>query len=182
MAEKEKLKPVVKQEIKQKQSLGSKIRETFSKENTESVGDYLVFDIIIPWIKDGIVDVVTNGVNMLIYGDSRGGRNKKTDYTSKSKVSYRDGDRTNYSKKARASQDFSDIVLGSRTDALNVLSSLRSRIEEYDACTVADFYDLVDITSNFTDNNYGWTDLQSAYISQVRGGYILVLPKPEFLE
>ena len=43
---------------------------------------------------------------------------------------------------------------------------------------MADFYDLVGMTSNYTDNKYGWYDMRSAYVQAVNGGYIIRLPKP----
>ena len=43
---------------------------------------------------------------------------------------------------------------------------------------MADLYDLVGMTSNYTDNKYGWYDLRTAYIQGVSGGYVIRLPKP----
>lgn len=50
----------------------------------------------------------------------------------------------------------------------------------YDVCTVADFYDAVGETSEFTDRNWGWTplELRDAQIQHVRGGYLIGLPSP----
>jgi hypothetical protein len=43
--------------------------------------------------------------------------------------------------------------------------------------SVADLYDLVGVTGNYTDNKYGWTDIRSASVIRVRDGYMLKLPK-----
>lgn len=186
VVEKEKPTKVVKAEVTQKKTLGRKITETFTHEDTHSIGEYLVLDILIPAFKDCVSDLVKNATDLFLYGDARGRgeSKKKTDYAGASKVSYRSGsnEKMNYSHNARASADFSDIVMQSRADAIAVLNGLKDRIEEYDMATVADFYELVGISSEFTDNNYGWTNLDSAYVNQVRGGYIIVLPKHRYLD
>ena len=50
-------------------------------------------------------------------------------------------------------------------------------IDMYGRVSVADLYDLVGITGNYTDNNYGWTNLASAEPIRVRDGYVIKLPK-----
>ena len=50
-------------------------------------------------------------------------------------------------------------------------------IETYHILSVADYYDLVGVECNYTDNNYGWDDIRSAHIQAVSNGYIIVLPK-----
>ena len=43
--------------------------------------------------------------------------------------------------------------------------------------SVADLYDLVGISGNYTDNKYGWTNLRNSDVQRVRDGYLLKLPK-----
>ena len=50
-------------------------------------------------------------------------------------------------------------------------------LETYGVVSVADMYDLVGITCNYTDNKYGWTNLRNAEPVRVRDGYMLKLPK-----
>lgn len=50
-------------------------------------------------------------------------------------------------------------------------------IEIYGMVSVADLYDLVGITGNYTDNKYGWTNIRNAEPVHVRDGYMLRLPK-----
>ena len=72
-----------------------------------------------------------------------------------------------------------DIVLASRSDAEEVLTQLCALLNDYGVVTVSDLYDLVGITSKFTDDKYGWTDLKTAVIKGVRTGYLLDLPTPQ---
>ena len=60
-------------------------------------------------------------------------------------------------------------------------STLSSRMDElmdtYGLVRVADLYDLVGITGNYTDNKYGWTNIRNAEIVRVRDGYMIKMPR-----
>ena len=64
-----------------------------------------------------------------------------------------------------------------RGEAEEVLIKMDELIATYKVVRVADFYDLVGISSSYTDNNYGWTDIKSATVVHVREGYMIKLPK-----
>ncbi len=55
-------------------------------------------------------------------------------------------------------------------------------LDKYDSVTVAEFYELCGVSGNFTDNKYGWTDIQGASVQRTRNGYLLNMPKPEPLD
>ena len=86
------------------------------------------------------------------------------------------------SRTSRARHDFDEIILETRGEAEEVLSHLVDLTIDYQQATVADLYDLVGITSNFTDNKYGWTDLRSASVTRVRDGYLINLPRTQILD
>lgn len=171
--------------IKQKKSLGRKFAETFLGENIESVSSYIIYDVIIPAAKNMIFDTVNNGIEMLLFGQIRGSRTRRDrgrSYVSYSSY-YKDRDRDRQiSLRNRARHNFDDIILESRGEAEEVLSHLVELIDVYGMASVADLYDLVGVTSNFTDNRYGWDNLSSARVVPVRGGYLLELPRPIVLD
>ena len=90
----------------------------------------------------------------------------------------------------RYSRSFSR-VLGTRQshvpvmkpDRMNVLPRLPAeildRVQKYDFATVADLYDMLGETGEYTDNRWGWTDLSKADVIRVHQGYLLDLPRPE---
>lgn len=174
-----------------KKSLGSKITEAFIKEDISVVKTYIVTDVIIPAIKDTVADMITKGVDMLLFGESRGRSNKGpkiTNYTSYSSYSTRPDPRTQQAKsrsvltedeERRNQNDWENMVFDNRFDAEKVLSAMRSWLAQYDIVSIADLYDLVGKPSmNYTDNNWGWTNLDDADVIRVRGGgYWLKLPK-----
>ena len=77
----------------------------------------------------------------------------------------------------RSRFDYDDIVFESRGEAELVREQMVDMIERYGFVTVADMYDMADLTSPYTSNKYGWTNIRSAEAVRVRDGYILKLPK-----
>lgn len=177
---------------KQKRGFGKKMAEIFLEDDTKSVGSYILHDVLIPAAKSMISDMVGGGIEMLLFGDRRS-RNTRRDagrsYTSYGSY-YRSVDRDprekdrgrDISRTGRARHDFDEIVLETRGEAEEVLSHLVDLTIDYKMASVADLYDLVGITSSFTDNKYGWTDLRNANVTRVRGGYLLNLPRTEVLD
>ena len=177
--------------IKQKKSLGKKFSEAFLGEDSKSVGDYIFHDVIIPAIKSTLSDAVSGGIEMLLFGERRSGSRNYSRNGSKTYTSYssyyggRDRDRDrgeNFSRGSRARHDFDDILFESRGEAEDVLSHLVDLTIDYGVASVADFYDLSGIESQFTDNKYGWTNLRDACTDRVRNGYIIRLPQAKPLD
>lgn len=83
------------------------------------------------------------------------------------------------SRKARANHDFYEIIIPTRPEAEAVLEGLFALLDEYEVASVADLYEMVGESSQFTDRNWGWTDLRGSDIRRVREGYLLDLPRPE---
>ena len=69
-------------------------------------------------------------------------------------------------------------MIPTRGEAEQILEVMDEYLDKYKQVSVADLYDFVGITSdNFTNNNYGWTDIRNAQIYHVRYGYKLKLPR-----
>lgn len=170
--------------LKKKKSIGRRIMDTFIGEDIDDVGSYILHDVLIPAAKSTISEMVEGGIEMLLFGEKKGSRTRRSG--DRSYVSYdryssrgrdRDKDRREVSSKNRARHDFDEILLKTRGEAEEVLSNLVDLTIDYGEARVSDFYDLVGISSNYTDNEYGWVDLSSASVSRVRDGYIINLPK-----
>lgn len=162
-----------------KKSEMSKLKDIFISEDAGNVKSYVIMDVLIPALKKAVSDIVTNGIDMILYGET--GRSKRN--STASNVSYRsyydrrDDDRRYSSNRTVSGYSYNDIILETRGEAEEVLSRLDELIETYKVATVADLYDLVGITGNYTDNKYGWTNIRNAEAVRVRDGYVLKLPK-----
>ena len=60
--------------VKKKKSTGKRLAETFLEDDSHNVIEYIIYDILIPSAKETISNVVSNGVEMLLFGESRGTR------------------------------------------------------------------------------------------------------------
>ena len=70
-----------------------------------------------------------------------------------------------------------DILLATRVEAETVVDRMYDLLREYEMVSVSDLYSLLGLSSSYTDQKWGWTNLQSLDIRRVRDGYILNLPK-----
>ena len=165
---------------KQKKTFIKQVVETFVGEEVDSVGNYILHDVVIPAVKNTLSDAIQGGIEMLLFGE-RGNNNRRGGSGhGKPNISY-----TNYSKPNRRpsrvgsgrAKPTTDIILDSRADAQEVLNSLVDIIDEYEVATVADLNDLLGVSGKYTDNDYGWDNLNSARISRVRDGYLLDMPR-----
>lgn len=158
-----------------------KFTDVFISEDMESVKSYILMDVLVPAVKKAVSDIVTNGIDMLLYGETGGSSNKPIS----SKVSYRsyydraNGDnRDRYSTvRTRSGYSYDDVILNSRGEAESVLMRMDELISSYGMVSVADLYDLVGITGNYTDNKYGWTDIRNASVVRIRDGYVIKMPR-----
>lgn len=184
----------------QKRSLGKKFMDTFIEDDSRNVGGYMFHDVLIPAAKSLICDVVGWGgfAEMILFKDvkSRGSSSIRRDggrsYTSYNRASSpnrdrgRDRDRDSrdrdMSKTGRARHDFSEIILETRGEAEEVLSQLVDLTIDYGIASVSDLYELVGITSEHTDEKWGWTELRSASVSRVRDGYLINLPRTRLID
>lgn len=178
--ERKKLEKVVTGKVKtKKRNEMSKLGEIFIAEDARNVKSYILMDVLVPAVKKAISDIVTNGIDMLLFGE--GGRTRKT--SSASTVSYRNyydqkDTRRDYSNtRTRTGYSYDDIILETRGEAEEVLARMDELIETYGIVSVADLYDLVGKTCNYTDNKYGWTNIRNAEPIRVRDGYMLKMPK-----
>jgi len=188
-SKREKLAPVVTGKvIKQKKSLGKKFSETFFGDESISVKDYVIHDVIVPAFKNLLWDTVSGSLEMRLFGERRTNtrnynRNGSKTYTSYSSYySNRDDRGSSHAKSARSRHDFDDILFDTRGEAEDVLSHLVDLTIDYGMASVADFYDLSGLESQFTDQKYGWTNLRDACTDRVRNGYIIRLPQARPLD
>lgn len=182
--EEKRITKVVKGPVKTKRNDIRKFADLFISEDVSNVKSYIFMDVIVPAIKKGIYDIVTNGIDMIIYGGKgKGG-------SSGSKVSYRSYyDRNNQNSSNRGSEhmtsrsaaDYDEIVFNTRGEAEAAKQQMQDIIARYGMVTVNDLYEMTPLTPPYTAQNYGWENLSNVDVVRVHGGYILKLPRAEAL-
>lgn len=174
-----KIEKVVSGKVKTRDNKGRKLADIFISEDAANVKSYILMDVLVPAVKKAVSDIITNGIEMILYGGKGGGnRNAST-----SRVSYRSyyddrrSDRRYEDDRPRGRFEYDDIIFESRGEAEAVRRQMLDAIDRYGLVTVADMYDMSGLTPPYTSNNYGWTNIRSAEPVRVRDGYVLRLPK-----
>ena len=186
----ESVKRVVTGRVRQRQtSVGRKVFETFAGNDMRSVGSGVLFDVIIPALKDLIFESGKEGLARSLYGgalrpnqmrpgsriDYGGVTKKMTTRIVGGGASSRDRD---IPQKARANHDFGDIILDSKGEAESALDALFDLVDTYELAAVSDLYEIVGLPWSYVDKKWGWQDLRGASTERTRDGYRLNLPKP----
>lgn len=181
----EPIKPVTSGTVKKK-SFGQKMANTFLSEEANNVGQYCLWEIIIPSVKNVVSELITKSVDMVLFGEVRSS-SKRSDGRGRSFTSYN----SIYDSKDRGSRTVrrnrhtvEDIEIHADPDsgktarqvANDVLDDMIELIERFGRCTVADYYDLVAIDWTPQDKNFGWKDLRGVGMIRTRDGVILDLP------
>lgn len=149
--------------------------------NEGNISDYVINEVIIPSVKNMWADALISVIEF-IFGTRRprSSSGSKTNYTvfsnSNSKPAQSSLQEPERYSVATSRQDFKEIIFEERWQAEDAVDKMTTAIMEYGTVSVADYYDIVGLPSNFTDNKYGWTNLANAHIERVGGGYLLKLP------
>jgi hypothetical protein len=180
----------VSEPIRKKKSLGKRFAETFVGGDTRNVGQYVMFDVLLPALRDMIVDGITMGAERMFFPDSAGRRRPSRSSIGSGYTPYNKIGGTRYdtrpdprgvSRSRRPANDFDDIIMPTRHEAADVLDKLFDLVQKYESASVSDLYDLIGVTPAYTDDKWGWTNtnLQGADIRRTRDGYLIDLPRPE---
>lgn len=173
-------KKVVTGDVAIKKNEGRKVVSMFVSEDVHSVKNYVVEEVIVPMIKNGIVEAAKTFIEMIFLGSDKTERRRTS---LGDRVSYRryydDRNSIRYEDPVSSSNkfDYRDIVLKKRVDAERVILEMKGILKGYGIVRIGDLYDLVDETPPHTAFDYGWTDLSRAAVKPVRDGYMIVLPK-----
>ena len=133
----------------------------------------LIYDILIPKIRETVDKMITEGSHMIFLGSP----DAKSADTSRSYTKYYRGSESGRSAYDRSAYDIRTPKFYTEIEANDVLDQLEDMLDRYGLVRVGDLYDLMGWKFNHTDNNYGWRDLRTARIVRERDQYILKLPR-----
>lgn len=190
--ERDKLVPVVKKGgvVSTKKPLSQKFADTFMQEDTEDIKSYILMDLIIPGVKNAVLDVI----EMAFFGTTSGkrrGRDRRRDdrtdyrscYDSPSRSERRERTRDRDRRSRRDDKlDYRNIVLLYRDDAEKVIDELHKKIRKYGSASIAELFDLIGEEINYNDNNWGWKDERDIGIRRVSRGYLIDVAEAEYLD
>lgn len=163
---------------KKKGEISKLAGKIFSTEDMGDIKSYLVDDVLIPGVKNTILDMIIDGASRVL-----GGKGRRSSTRSGNKISYRDYYEQRDDRRAvgavapRPRFDFDEIVFPNRIDAENVRDQMDDVIARYGFVTVGDMYDMADLPQPYTSQKYGWTNIVNSSVIPVRDGYVIKLPK-----
>lgn len=170
-----------------KKSIGRRMADAFVGPDVIDVKSFLVTDVMIPAVKNIVVDILDgfrDSIELALFGTSRG-RTPRQRYgqpgTVMSYSQYWNGQNSTRPKQTtinyvshKAPQD---LIFTNNAEAMEVLNNLCDMIDQYGAVSVSELNQMLGLPNSFTDQDWGWTNLSMAGVRAVRGGYLLDLPK-----
>lgn len=172
VVDKPKVQKVVSGQVVTKKHSQNRLKDIFISKDAATIKEYIIYDLIVPTIKRiivGSLDIALNGDRGSSY---RYGSEKITyrDYASISKAPARD------TYRAASDYYYDEFIIPDMGEAKAALSQLDDILATYHFVSVADLCETVGVSSKYTDNDYGWTDLRDAKIVRRGGGYVIDLP------
>lgn len=159
--------------VKKKDSWFEKVAKWFISEDVDDIKSYLIFDLVIPGIKDVAFDLV----EMILFGEKSSRKRRGSSKISYSGYYDRKERRSRSKSRSRdredkdTSTDYKDIIVEDRGDAEDIVDRMQDLIDRNGKASIADLLDLVNLPSNFADVDWGWTNPRSISYRRVRDGY-----------
>lgn len=176
--------------VQKPKTIGRKFKDIFFGGDFRVAARYVAGDVLLPALRNLIVDVTSKGVERVVYGDSPY-RSRRTEYRPRVQYNtspiYRPPDPRiagrlpdQYPRRI-GRREINDVILQNRDEAERVVETLIECLDKYEVASLADYYDLLGLPTSHVDNKWGWTYLNNIEIRQVRDGYLIELPPLEEL-
>lgn len=185
---KERLAPVVEGEvIRKKKSFTKRLIESIVKEDIPNIKDRIIEDVVIPNIQDALFNIANNAL-ATAFGRSPSTSNRRNYNAVSTRTSmdrYYEDKRRSETRMAPTLLD--EVIFPSRADAEGVIVDLQNTLDSYNVASVADYYDLANVTPEPQDFKVGWeknwTNLDGLRSRQISRGYIIEgLPRPRRID
>lgn len=171
-----------------KEPVLKRLKKTFIDDDftPSNLKTFVVKDVIAPAIQNAILDGV-NGALEMMFGIGIVRRGYRSSSVISSRTPYRSSGNTrtvgngsssvsskSQSSERRGRSSFEVQMKDNKADAEKIMMDLEALLEEQpDAgVTVSDYYDAFGITTEFTDNNYGWYNLDGMRLKQVPKAFV----------
>jgi hypothetical protein len=185
-------KVVVGEVIQKPKGIGRKFKEVFLGGDAKQVAKYVAGDVLLPALRNLIVDMVTKGAERLVYGESSYRRRGPTiNYSNRYQgVQYnrpfdpRDPRERSFApavqpRMRQNRHEINDVIIATKEEADLVVERLADILDKYEVVALADLYDLLGLQTSQIDFKWGWTYLGNIQVRQIRQGYLLELPPLE---
>ena len=171
----------VAQGSEKKKSFRERLTDSFLVSSGDDIKDRVIFDWIIPGVKNILEDIV----HMLLFGDGvtrdSGRPRGERRLLRKSYDKYYDEDKRKNDSELQNRSKNPELTYPTRAEAQDVLNKMVDILDEYGRVTVKDLYSLSKLSTDFAMSNWGWRDLTGSKPIPCGNRYLLKLPKSEEL-
>lgn len=185
-----------------KKPMSRRLANIFISDQADTVGSFIVEEVIIPGVKDALLDILHGSIDRIFGGTAYGGYNSKRrqniddaswrKYHDRSngrgRYSYDDDDDDDYDYRSRRrSRSFDESVFSLNTNNKakrnRVMERLTDKMRDQHFISIYDVkvtlgFDPIDIDP--TDQDWGWDDIHDMRCyKDYKDKYILELPRPD---
>lgn len=188
---KEKIEPVVTSEVVQKKKgVGRRMKDIFFGGDFKSAARYVAADVLLPALRDMVVNTGTKAIERVVYGEARSQRRNPelrsyVQYNNPfsrgpAQYSHLPDQVRHYPGGFRpSSRDSTQLVIVNRAEAEMVVERMGDILDKYGVVSVADMRELAGLPTTPMDYKFGWESLSGTEVRQVREGYLIDVPQPE---
>lgn len=175
-------------------SFGEKLKRSFVKEDLHDIRDYVVFDIVLPSIKSAIFNTIVGTAGQIFgisvpsntfrFSNGYNGRQILTQHERK----YRDFNSIQREDRSMIKLNrydrfyVSDFEFEYQEEADSVLEQLMDICDSRGWVSVAKFFEIADPDGTiegknvYTNNNFGWKEIDNASVKFNGEGYVIIMP------
>lgn len=179
-----------------KPSVERKLRNIFISDDADSIGDYLIWSVLVPAIQGmlqdaghGIVDGIFGRGSGRYYREERRRGSyydrrdsyRRNNYAS----SYYNSDSYSHSRRGRYEPEYSEAFFRSRAKAEECLDTMEEIVSRRGYVTISHLSDLIGVPYDERENDdkeWGWYDISRCRIKGTRDGFVLEMPRPEWID
>lgn len=177
--------------VVKKRTISSRFKGIFLGGDFATAAEYVVAEVLLPAIRTLLVESVSRGADRLIYGDS-GPRRTMGRPNYSPRVQYHNPaaarsavtrtylpDQRPIERWTPGRKTFEDVIVASKSDADTVVESLINVVDMYEVVSLSDLNELLGLPVSHIDHKWGWTNLATIEVRQVREGWQIAFPPLE---
>lgn len=163
--------------VSTKKSFGKRMWDLFVGQDPKEMISHFVCDVLIPGIKYALLDGISVALTGEMFDGRRRSSSRRYDYRgSYGRARYGSSDSSkkrnkDYEENERV--DYRNIKLDNRYDAEELVNRMKDRIYDAGSVSVAEMFDMLELPSRFTDNDWGWKDERDIGIRVSGRGFLI---------
>ena len=186
--------PVVINPVGVRKKKDNKFLRMIFRQDFKDIKPGLITDYVEPKVQDlawsfiqASIDTVTNALRMMVYKDFRPTNSSRVPAERYSYSNYYSSSSPRPAPTMESEVNYDEFTYYTKSEADAVLFELKNLIARTKYASVLDLYNLSKVsTSNYTLQNWGWTNLDFAEVRQCfdedhRTVYMIVLPKAKYI-